>query len=263
MALLMKKQTQRPIVMSLSGHDPSGGAGIQADIETLHSLGCHAATIITCLTIQDSANVKKIQAVDAKWIRQQAMTILADYPVKAFKIGLIGSTENVVAIANIIQKHKNIPVILDPILAAGGGKKLSSKALAAAMMQKLLPHTTLITPNIPEAQQLTQQQSRQRCAEVLTKQGCRYTLITGTHDDSEHVSNSLYHRGRCINTQRWSRLPHEYHGSGCTLATAISGYLSQGLNIEEAVTKAQTFTWRSLEQASQLGKGQYIPFRKN
>lgn len=257
----MRKESHRPIVMSLSGHDPSGGAGIQADIETLHTLGCHAATIVTCLTLQDSSNVSKIQAVDAKWIRQQAKIILADYPVKAFKIGLIGSLENVDAIAQIVKQHKNIPVILDPILAAGGGKKLSSARLAEAMMKKLLPHTTLITPNIPEAQQLTKQQERKNCAKIFTQHGCRYTLITGTHDDSKHVSNTLYKQGKCINTQRWPRLPHVYHGSGCTLATAISAYLSQGIDIEEAVQKAQNFTWNSLAQATQLGKGQHIPLR--
>ena len=257
----MDKKTKRPIVMSLSGHDPSGGAGIQADIETLQTLGCHAATIITCLTLQDSTDVLQIKAVDAQWIRQQAELVLADFPVKAFKIGLIGSLENVDAIEQIIKQHKDIPVIFDPILAAGGGKQLSNDDLAAAMMEKILPHTTLITPNIPEAQQLTQQQRRKNCAKIFVQHGCRYTLITGTHAESKHVSNALYKKGQCINTQRWPRLPHVYHGSGCTLATAISAYLSKGIAIEEAIQKAQKFTWNSLVQATQLGKGQHIPLR--
>ena len=252
---------QRPIVMSLSGHDPSGGAGIQADIETLQTLGCHAATIITCLSIQDSQNVSRIQAVDADWIREQAALILADFPVKAFKIGLVGSLENVTAIADIIKQHKDIPVILDPILAAGGGKTLSSDALVAAMMKQLLPHTTIITPNIPEAQLLTNQQRRKNCAKIFVQHGCRYALITGTHSESKLVSNDFYQQGQLINTQRWPRLPHVYHGSGCTLATALSAYLSKGILIEEAVKKAQKFTWHSLAQATKLGKGQHIPLR--
>ena len=256
-------KTQRPIVMSLSGHDPSGGAGIQADIETLHTIGCHTSTVITCLTIQDTCNVTHLQPVDAEFIIQQAETILADMPIKVFKIGLIGNLENVEAIRHIISQHKNIPVILDPVLAAGGGKELSSKILSAAIVERLLSLTTLITPNIPEAQRLSRQTELEQCAIVLSQQGCEYSLITGTHSDSQSVINHLYDGQQLINEQEWPRLPYVYHGSGCTLATAIAAYVSLGNSIEIAVKKAQHFTWHSLSQASSLGKGQYIPLRMN
>lgn len=247
--------------MSLSGHDPSGGAGIQADIETLHSIGCHASTVVTCLTVQDSCNVSQLRPVDADFIIQQAETILADMPVKVFKIGLIGNLENIEAIAHIISQHKHIPVILDPVLAAGGGKQLSNTILSTTIVEKLLPLTTLITPNIPEAQSLTQQTELELCAAELSQQGCEYSLITGTHSDSQSVVNRLYHGVQLIDEQEWPRLPYVYHGSGCTLATAVAAYLSLGHGIEKSAQKSQSFTWHSLSHASALGKGQHIPLR--
>jgi hydroxymethylpyrimidine/phosphomethylpyrimidine kinase len=255
----------KPMILSLSGHDPSGGAGIQADIEAIHAFGCHATSVITCLTRQNTNNVYQIEPVKADFLLKQAQTLLNDMPVHAFKIGLIGSIENIHAIQQIISLHPSVPVILDPVLAAGGGQDLSSKQIAQAIVDLLVPLTTVITPNIPEAQQLADQQDNDSCAQFFSSKGCQYTLITGTHSNTKEVTNTLYQNNKktleVLSRLSWPRLSGIYHGSGCTLASAIAARIGTGLTIENAVNQAQKYTWESLNQASHQGKGQLIPYR--
>lgn len=250
----------RPVVLSFSGHDPSGGAGVQADIETLVSHQCHAVSVITTLTEQDTQNVKKLTPQNPENIINQAETLLADIPVKAIKIGLLGQAETVLAIHKIIKQHPQIPVVLDPILAAGGGTKLSDDALIKAIDDLLLPYVTILTPNSEEARKLTGLYDLTECGNQLAK-ACKYVLITGTHENTPEVSNKLFHDGRFYEAYSWNRLPYSYHGSGCTLAASIAALLAQGLPPLEAIAEAQEFTWNSLNFAYQPGKGQYNPNR--
>lgn len=209
-----------PVVMTLAGHDPTGGAGIQADIEAIASQGCHPVSVITCLTVQDTRNVQRIEPVADYLIEQQAETVLADMPVAAFKIGLLGSVAVVEAVHRILLQAPDVPVILDPILAAGGGKNLSSDSLIEAIREYLLPLTTLLTPNVPEAANLAMSgASQDEQALSLLDQGCTYVLLTGTHAETERVENALYGEGKRLRTWAWERLPETYHGSGCTLAS--------------------------------------------
>ena len=143
-----------PIVMTFSGHDPSGGAGIQADIETLSSQGCLATPIITALTVQDSRNVTEFKPIEAGHITSQARAVLGDMPVAAFKIGMIGSADNAQAIHSILQDYPDTPLVLDPVLASGGGTQLGDEQLRHAIRDLLLPHTTVLTPNSVEARLL-------------------------------------------------------------------------------------------------------------
>ncbi len=251
----------RPVVLSFSGHDPSGGAGVQADIETLVSHQCHSASIITALTEQDTRNVKKLIPQSPEAIISQANTLLDDLNVNAVKIGLIGHHETAIAIYAILKQHPHIPVILDPVLAAGGGTDLSNERLIATIVDLLLPCTTVLTPNSEEARKLTGLDDLDDCGLALLEQGCDYVLITGTHEDTPSVSNQLYHDGRCWETYTWDRLPHSYHGSGCTLATSIAALIAHGLEPVQAVMEAQEYTWNSLNSAYQPGKGQHIPDR--
>jgi hydroxymethylpyrimidine/phosphomethylpyrimidine kinase len=251
----------RPVVLSFSGHDPSGGAGVQADIETLTSHRCHAASVITALTEQDTRNVKKLLPQSPKALISQAETLLNDLPVTAFKIGLIGHYETAKAIHVILQQHPNIPVILDPVLAAGGGADLSNKLLIDAIVDLLLPCTTVLTPNSEEARKLTGLTNLNDCGLALLDKGCDYVLITGSHEDTPSVSNQLFHDNRCWETYTWDRLPYSYHGSGCTLATSIAALIAHGLEPLQAVNEAQEYTWNSLNTAYQPGKGQHIPNR--
>ena len=253
---------QPTIVMTFAGHDPSGGAGLQADIETLASLDCHATTVITALTVQDTGDVKTFTALPADHVTAQAQALLADMPVAAFKIGMLGSAANARAILGILQDHPNIPLVLDPVLASGNGTRLGDPELLDVLTTLLVPHTTVLTPNSLEARALAPAaDSLDDCAIALLERGAEFVLLTGTHEDSPHVVNSLYQGDQLLETFTWERLPHSYHGSGCTLAAAIAGMLARGLDPFHAAHEAQEFTWNALRQGYRPGKGQHLPNR--
>ena len=254
-------QTNRPVVLSFSGHDPSGGAGIQADIEAIVSQQCHSLSVITALTEQDTHNVRNIFPQPTDQILRLTKTILADVPVNAFKIGLLGHPDTVLAIHEIITQYPSIPVVLDPVLAAGGGKDLSDDSLIKAINEWLLPYTTVLTPNSDEARRLTGLEDLIECGLSLLQYGCKNVLITGSHEATPDVHNLLFQAGRHSETYHWDRLPYHYHGSGCTLAASIAALISQGLDITDAIAEAQDFTWNALNAAYQPGKGQHIPNR--
>jgi hydroxymethylpyrimidine/phosphomethylpyrimidine kinase len=251
----------RPVVLSFSGHDPSGGAGVQADIETLISHQCHACSVITALTEQDSSNVKKLIPQNPQDIIDQANTVLSDFQVKTIKIGLIGHPDTASAIQTILLQHPHIPVILDPVLAAGGGTSLANEQLINAIVDQLLPCTTILTPNSEEARLLAQQNNLSDCGQTLINQGCHYVLITGTHEQSSTVNNQLFQTEGKTEIFSWDRLQHNYHGSGCTLASAIAALIAQGLDPFFAISEAQEYTWNALASGYHPGKGQFNPNR--
>ncbi|MCK5872514.1 MAG: hydroxymethylpyrimidine/phosphomethylpyrimidine kinase [Methylococcales bacterium] len=252
-----------PIVLSFSGHDPSGGAGIQADIETLASHHCHSVSVITALTEQNTSNIQKIIPQNAADILAQARNLLEDMTVKVIKIGLIGSEQVANALYNILESYPDIPVIFDPVLAAGGGKSLSNSPLIKLINQKLLSHTHILTPNFKEARLLTGLESMQACADALLEKGCNYVLITNADEspNPKRVSNTLFRPQEPLQTYHWDKLPYRYHGSGCTLSSSIAGLIAQGLDPLAAIDEAQHFTWNALENAYQTGRGQRNPQR--
>ena len=256
------EQTKPPIVMSFSGHDPSGGAGIQADIETLSSLGCHCSPVITALTAQDSVNVKDFSAIDSTLLIEQARAVLEDMPIAVFKIGMIGSVENAEAIHTILQDYPETPVVLDPVLKAGGGGSLGEAALVDAIRHLIIPFCTIITPNSNEARSLyPDADSLDACAQGLMDDECNYVLITGGHEPTTDITNRLWGQRCQINERTWPRQPGEYHGTGCTLASAIAGYMAHNNPIETAVLEAQQYTTNTILHARRLGMGQLIPNR--
>lgn len=257
-----------PIVMVFAASDPSGGAGLQADIMTLSSMGCHPLSVVTALTVQDSAGVEDVLAIDADWVADQARALLEDMSVSAFKVGMLGSVENIAAIAEIISDYPDIPLILDPVLSSGRGDELANEDMIAALRELLLPQTTLLTPNSIEARRLALDESNEEddpdlaeCARRLVGAGAEYVLITGTHEHTPQVVNSLYGENGLIRADAWERLPGSYHGSGCTLASAIAANLANGLELAEAVRDAQDYTWQALENGFRPGMGQYLPDR--
>lgn len=259
----MIKPSTIPVVMTFSGHDPSGGAGIQADIESLISMGCHPATIVTALTVQDTRDVMSLTPVDEMQLIQQARAILEDMAVAAIKIGLLGSIEIMEAVHTILVDYPSIPVVLDPVLFSGGGNNpLASEDLRQAMTQLLFPLTHVLTPNILEAKQLAPEaDSIDACAQELMEMGCEYVLVTGTHDNTPEVTNHLYSNRQLLESFSWNRLPESYHGSGCTLAATIAGLLAQGLEPFTAIHEAQEYTWEALNHGYRVGMGQLIPNR--
>jgi len=253
-----------PAVLAFSASDPTGGAGIQADVLTIASLGCHPLSVLTALTAQDTRGVEALVAVEPAWITRQARVVLDDIPVAAFKLGVLGSARNAEAVAAILAKHPRIPVVLDPVLASGRGDALSDSETVQALRSVLLPLATVLTPNSLEARRLALAApgaGLADCARALTELGCKYVLVTGTHEPGARVVNTLYGAGGLLREDRWPRLAGEYHGSGCTLASAIAAFLARGLAMEDAVTEAQAYTWKTLEAGFQPGRGQHLPNR--
>ncbi|QSA95685.1 hydroxymethylpyrimidine/phosphomethylpyrimidine kinase [Methylococcus sp. EFPC2] len=246
-------------VFCLSGHDATGGAGLQADIETLKALGCHPLTVVTALTSQDTVNVEAVWPQRECDFMAQAECLLNDIQPVSVKIGLLGSADIARAVAEILRRLPHACVVLDPILAAGGGKPLARAELMDVMRAELFPRVTVLTPNTIEARALVGRKSLDECAEELRRLGCKNVLITGTHDTGEVVINRLY--GHTAREWSWPRLPHTYHGSGCTLASALAGFLALGQPLETAAYSAQRFTFEALQAGYPLGRGQYMPNR--
>jgi len=248
--------------MTLSGHDPCGGAGIQADIEAIVSQGCQAVSVITCLTVQDSCGVQRVEPVAGELIRAQALTVLAERPVAAFKIGLLASMDSLQAVLEVLQQHPTIPVVFDPVLASGGGQRFGVLALHRAFYEQLLPHVSLLTPNVPEVLQLAGEPAHSETAALqLLQTGCANVLVTGTHAPSEQVENSWYAEGQLQYVWPWQRLPHTYHGSGCTLAAACAAQLGKGVATFTALASAQAYAWQALQQGAPVGACQALPER--
>jgi len=255
-----------PIVLTFAASDPSGGAGMQADLLTLSSMGCHPLSVVTALTVQDTIGVEGLLAIDSDWVADQARALLEDMPVDAFKIGVLGSVENIAAIAEIVSDYPDVPLVLDPVLASGRGDELATDEMSRALRELLLPQTTILTPNSMEARRLADiddegESSLHACAAKLVETGCEYVLVTGTHEATPQVVNTLYAKSGVVRSDTWPRLPHKYHGSGCTLASAIAALLANGLEIPEAVREAQDYTWHALEKAYRPGMGQHLPDR--
>lgn len=254
--------SSKPVVLIFGGHDPSGGAGIQADIESVARQGCHAATVITALTVQDTRDVIGVQLVDTAHVIAQARSLLEDMPVAVFKLGLVCSVEHVEIIHTILADYPEVPVILDPVLASGSGTALVEDGIAEAIKTLLLPLSGILTPNSLEARALAPEaDTLSACGLALLDHGADYVLITGSHENTPQVVNQLYHDQRLLESFSWERLPHHYHGSGCTLAASIAAQLARGQGPEEAIRLAQAFTWHALQAGFRPGLGQHLPNR--
>lgn len=257
-----------PLVMCFAATDPSGGAGLQADILTIASMGCHPLSVVTAITVQDTSGVDDVLAIDAEWVVDQARAMLEDVPVAAFKIGLLGSVDNIPAIAEVLADYPDVPLVLDPVLSSGRGDELVDDDMLDAMRELLIPQTTIITPNSMEARRLAINEdddnddpSLEECAKRILAMGCEYVLITGTHEQTAKVTNTLYSERGVVRSDSWERLPGIYHGSGCTLASAIAALLAQDVDVPEAVKEAQEYTWQALKSGFRPGMGQHIPDR--
>jgi hydroxymethylpyrimidine/phosphomethylpyrimidine kinase len=251
-----------PVVLVIAGHDPSGGAGIQADIEAVRSQGCHPVTVLTTLTIQNSCSFDRQYPVPQKTLREQIGIVLRDTEVAACKIGLIPNRATARSIAQVLSEIRSIPVVTDPVLASGSGADLATGDVITGLLESLSPLTTVLTPNIPEATRLANSgEDRRKIAQTLAGAGSEYVLITGTHAPTEHVINDLFRGPELIDRQSWERLSGVYHGSGCTLSSSIAALLARGCDPLTAVREAQAYTWHALKAGYRAGQGQLLPNR--
>lgn len=262
-------RTAPPVVLAFAASDPTCGAGLQADLLTIAAHGCQPLTVVTALTVQDTAGVEDILALDAGWVADQARALLEDMPVAAFKIGMLGSIEAIAAVAEVASDYPDIPLVFDPVLASGRGDAFADEEAVAAMIELLLPQTDLLTPNGLEARRLAQElgdfgqdsPDLPECARRLIGAGCAHVLVTGTHERGERVVNTLYGSHGPLRRDEWERLPASYHGSGCTLASAIAANLAWGMPLPEAVQAGQHYAWHSLAAGFRPGMGQHVPNR--
>ncbi|HEU4817332.1 hydroxymethylpyrimidine/phosphomethylpyrimidine kinase [Janthinobacterium sp.] len=246
-----------PTVLVFAGVDPSGGAGIAADIVAIAAQGAHALPVVTALTVQDNDRVFGVQAVAPEWLRRQALALIDKIAIDAVKIGIPGSAANAAVIAQLIaqlrQSRPDLPVVLDPVLASGHGDVLSRDDAVLALAP-LLPVTTVIVPNGLEALALGGEAA-------LRAQGCGHVLVTGGHGDGDSVINRWFDAKGGEREWRWRRLPGEFHGSGCTLASAIAARLAQGVPMQDALDGAQAYCHAALAGAYAIAPGQLMPQR--
>src|SRR4249920_1049101 len=185
-----------PAVLTFAATDPTSGAGLQADLLALASMGCYPLSVVTAITVQDTAGVESFLPIDADWVADQARCILEDMPVAAFKMGMLGSTEIVTMVAEVVSDYPDVPLILDPVLASGRGDEFATEDMQAAMRELLLPQTTILTPNSVEVRRLAEvdddETSLAACAVKLIEMGAEYVLVTGTHEPTPQVVNTLY-----------------------------------------------------------------------
>jgi hydroxymethylpyrimidine/phosphomethylpyrimidine kinase len=271
MTLNASSSMTRSCVLVFAGLDPSGGAGIQADSQAIAAMGAHALPIVTTLTVQDNDRVYGITPVDPHIVQQQIETLINKIDIAAIKIGIVGSAAIAELIASCIntlrQNNPQLPVVLDPVLASGHGDVLTRED-AIKIIAPLRKLATLITPNTLEAHKLTNKLTEQHTSEIRTieqqadllMQGTPHVLIKGGHAQDENVINRWFSQEQ---QRSWSllRLQGEFHGSGCTLASAIAAGLAQGWSMETSLDKAQTYTQQALESAFAIAAGQLIPQR--
>lgn len=259
-----------PIALTIAGSDPGGGAGLQADLTTFTRLGVHGATAVTAITVQDTRNVIDFDVLSAARVVQQIEVTLADLPVAAIKIGMLGSAENVLAVAGILAAHPHIPVVLDPVMVAGGGGALATETVVNLTRTHLLPLATVITPNTPEAARLCGHDREADWGPDLHALGARNILITGGHNISDEearadplppIVNRLYRDDGHQRRFELPRLPYSFHGSGCTLAAAIAAFLARGRDLEPAIIEAQGFMTAAVGSGYAPGLGQHVPNR--
>ncbi len=249
-------------ILSIAGSDPSGGAGIQADLKTFAALGAYGMAAMTALTVQNTKGVTGVHEIPADFVMKQLEAIFADIRVDAVKVGMAGSPETIQAIAKILKKHKVKNIILDPVMIAQSGDRLISDASVKAMKKHLIPLATVLTPNIPEALALTGSppflsECGEDCIKKLLSLGSQSVLLKGGHGKGK-FSNDIYADKKQIITLKVVRIKtRNNHGTGCTLSSAIAVYLAQGLKSDEACAAAKKYLTGALKNSGKLkvGKG--------
>lgn len=264
----------RPCVLVFAGADPSGGAGIAADVGAIAALDAHPLPVVTALTVQDNNRVHEVLPVEHDVVMRQALAVAAAFRIGAVKIGIPGSAENAQAIARVVaglrEENPALPVVLDPVLASGHGDRLG-RGNAIAALAPLLPLVTVLTPNGPEAAALARAHqgdlpppssdvAELAHAQVLRHLGCEHVLVTGGHGGGETVVNRWLGPARQRNWH-WPRLDGGFHGSGCTLAAAVAALLARQVPVAQALEQAQAYTHRALEASYAIAAGQRIPLR--
>jgi len=247
-------------VLSIGGSDPTGGAGIQADLQTMASLGAHGAAVITALTAQDTSRVHATRAVSAEWVARQLSCLLGDVHVCAVKTGMLATASVVGAVAEALSQGCRVPLVVDPLLRSTSGHELLDEEGVRELRRSLLPHAALVTPNLQEAALLAGHEARtvehmRECARIISDLGPRAVLVKGGHLEGD-PTDVLYEAGLTTELpgKRLS-LPREVHGTGCAFATVAAVFLGRGRSTLEAVSKAREYVAAGLRHSLAVGGG--------
>lgn len=247
---------ERAVALTIAGSDPSGGAGIGADLKTFHQFGVYGATAITLITVQNTREVSRVEPLPAALVAQQIEAVMSDFPVAAAKTGALGNAAIIEAVA---AQSIPVPLVVDPVMISKHGAPLLPAEACEALKTLLLPQATLVTPNIPEAAALTgiaitSDRDMLRAAQIIQRLGCPNVLLKGGHSSGEphdlllHSGGAEWLPGRRVNTQHT-------HGTGCTYSAAITASLAAGMSLPAAVHRAKAFVQRAIETAPGLGTG--------
>jgi len=246
-------------VLVLSGLDPCGGAGIVADIETINQFGVTPLPIITTLTVQNTQSVKSTQEVDSKLIAEQFNHLKTDVKFSVAKIGLLSSKKQIEVLTNLLSECDDVTIVLDPIVKSTAKDKLLDSQTLEVLKTKLLPLVDVITPNVDELQALSPNKNEQQAVESLP---CEWVLLTTTDSSDDEIEHRLYHHAELLERYTYTKLPGDYHGSGCTLASSIAGLLALGVETRIACKRALDYTYQTLLNAKSIGKMQHHPNRQ-
>ncbi|MDE2427959.1 MAG: hydroxymethylpyrimidine/phosphomethylpyrimidine kinase [Burkholderiales bacterium] len=257
-----------PLVLSFGASDPVAATGLHADLATFAAMGCYGLPVMTAVLTGDTAQIDDIHPLDADLVNEQARTVLEDMAVVVFKVGQVGSVENVTAIAEIISDYPELPFILDPFNAAIIEQGPEAEDLVLSIRELLIPQATLLLISSVELSRLAETWKENGdmddvTADVMTliDSGCEYVFVTGTHSENGEVANTLFNDSGIVRSDRWQRLAGTHAGAGSTLSAAIAALLANGLEIPEAILEAQEFTHAALSHAQRLGMGKLIPDR--
>lgn len=252
----------RPVVLCFSGLDPSGGAGLQADIEAVGQAGGHAAIACTALTVQSSQRVFGFVPTDKKLLIEQAMAVVGDLPIACVKSGMLGTVDNIVALSEFLTAHP-YPYVLDPVLVANSGDSLGDVATLVGAFEKLMNKATLITPNTVELRALGESDDLDIALDNVFKKGAKAVLVKGGHENTgEFLYNRLFVNGELAYESKVVRLDGQFHGSGCSLASHIAGRLAVGDDLITAVKTSEHWLYGVLKNAESPHRaGQKIPKR--
>jgi hydroxymethylpyrimidine/phosphomethylpyrimidine kinase len=240
------------VALTIAGSDPSGGAGIQADLKTFHQHRVYGAAVITLITVQNTIGVTRVECLDPELVTQQIAAVQSDLPVRAAKTGALGNAEIIRAVARIVRG----PLVVDPVMVSKHGAPLLAAEAARALIDDLFPVAALVTPNLPEAEALTGMVIRDRAAmvEAARRIPARAVLLKGGHLAGE-AADLLWFEGieRWYTGERFDT-PHT-HGTGCTYSAAITALLAHGLNLPEAVSRAKQYISGAIRTNPGLGHG--------
>jgi len=247
-------------ILIIAGSDSSGGAGIQADIKTVTSLGSYAMTAITAVTAQNTNGVKKVYPIKPKDIKEQIIYTCNDIKPDVIKIGMLHSTKVILSVKEALKKIKASRVVLDPVMVAKGGAQLINKSAIKTLRNKLIKEAYLITPNIPETEVLTKMKIKGisdmiQAANILLKFGVKNVLIKGGHSKSNLLVDILLNRKELKIFKNKRIITKNTHGTGCTLSSAIATFLSCGKPIKKSCELGIKYVNQSIKTNPKYGKG--------